>query len=453
MRNKLLSIMALLIVSLLALPLVSALNSGAFTWEVDVNGDEAEVGILSGEEVYVDTDGSGVLEAGEINANNTVSTVSVEEGQTVEVEVTLATGDLGAEEYVNDIEVEAKIKGYEYSRNEPMSDSTKLFDMKENTQKTVRLHVDLPRNLEKREYWLRLSIDADNTASVERIVKLNVEPTRHGVDIADVTFSPGNTVKAGRSLLATVLLENFGDKEEEDVKVTVTMPALGITASEYVDAVKTDDNNVDFEDVPEMFLAIPATAEAGDYDVVVKAEYDRFEEVVETYTVHVLANEMFTGDETTLVLAVGPENQNIQAGKAGRYAVALTNAGVKSRAYLLSAVAGQWATVSLSDSLVVLEPGKNKVVYVDVAAAQDATQGMQTVALTISANNEELETVSLGANVVAPTVAAPAAQTLNLRNGLEIALIVLVVILVIIGLIIGFSRLRKDEGDEEKAYY
>ncbi|MBI2111944.1 hypothetical protein HYT52_00205 [Candidatus Woesearchaeota archaeon] len=452
MRNKLLSIMALFIVSLLALPLVSALSESAFSnWNVEVNGDEAQLGVvgvvdaLGNEDVYVDTNTNGVFDAG---IDTIVSTISIEEGQTVDVEVTLNTGAV-----VKDIEVEAKIKGYEYSRNEPMSDSTKLFDMAANTQKTVRMQIDLPRNLEKQVYWLHINVDSANSDSLERVVKLNVEPTRHGVDIADVTFSPGNTVKAGRSLLATVLLENFGDKEEEDVKVTVTMPALGVTASEYVDAVQTDDNNVDYEDVPEMFLAIPATAEAGDYDVVVKAEYDRFEEVVETYTVHVLANEMFTGDETTLVLAVGPENQNIQAGKAGRYAVALTNAGVKSRAYLLSAVAGEWATVSLSDSLVVLEPGKNKVVYVDVAAAQDATQGMQTVALTISANNEELETVSLGANVVAPTVAAPTAQTLNLRNGLEIALIVLVVILVIIGLIIGFSRLRKDEGDEEKAYY
>ena len=386
-----------------------------------------------------------------------VQTISVDEGQTIDVEVTLVTGDLGTETSIEDIEVEARIKGYEYSRNEPMSDSTRMFDLAENTRKSVDLNLDLPRNLEQQVYWLHVTVETANSGSVERIVKLNVEPTRHGVDIADVTFSPGNTVKAGRSLLASVLLENFGSRAEDDVKVTVSLPQLGVSASEYVDVVEVDDSesdaNVDYEDVPEMFLPIPANAEAGDYEVVVTAKYDRFEEVTESYTVHVLANEMFQpGDEETLVLAVGPETQNVKAGTTGRYAVALTNAGTKSRAYLVSAVAGDWASVSLSDSLVVLEPGKNKVVYVDVAVAQNAAAGAQTVAVTISANDEALETVSLGAVVAAVEQSANA--NVSLRSGLEIALIVLVVILVVIGLIIGFSKLRKDNnGDEDKAYY
>ena len=461
MRSKLLSVMALFVISLFALPLVSALSNDAFQWQVEVNGDE----VFVGEVMDVDTNGDGVVDREDVvgdvfNVDPTtgavsvvdgiVPTVTVEEGQAVDIEVSLFTN---ATEGAEDVEVSAKIKGYEYSRYEPMSDSTRLFDMAANTQKTVRLSVDLPRDLEKDVYWLHLTIDSANSRSVERVVKLNVEPARHGVDIADVSFSPGNTVKAGRSLLASVLLENFGDDKEEDVKVTVSMPALGVTASEYVDEVKTEDSNVDYEDVPEMFLPIPAEATAGDYDVVVKVQYDRFEEVVETYTVHVVADERFqTGDDATLVLAVGPETQNIPAGSAAKYAVALTNGGSKNRAYLLSAVAGNGVSVSLSDALVVLEPGKNKVVYADVSVAPTAVPGAQTVALTISADNEVLETVSLGANVVA-SQAPVAGSDVSLRNGLEIALIVLVVILVIIGLIIGFSRLRKDEGDEEKAYY
>ena len=83
--------------------------------------------------------------------------------------------------------------------------------------------------------------------------------------------------------------------------------------------------------------------------------------------------------------------------------------------------------------------------------AQDPPQGAQTVAVTISANSEVLETVSLGATVVAPTSAAE--TSVSLRNGLEIALIVLVVVLVVIGLIVGFSRLRKDDNGEDKTYY
>ena len=281
-------------------------------------------------------------------------------------------------------------------------------------------------------------------------MKLNVEPTRHGIAIDDVAFSPSNTIKAGRSLLTKVLLANYGDKDEEDVKVTATIPQLGLSATEYIDSVNTDEHNVDYDRVPEMFLPIPANAAAGDYQVVVTAEYDRFETVSKTYTVKVVADERFQpAGQETLVLAVGPEMQNIAAGKVGRYAIALTNAGQASKAYLLSATSGNGLTTTLSENLVVLGAGQNKVVYADVAVSADATPGAQTVPVAISANKELLETVNLGVTVSA----AQAGDSANLRNGLEIALIVLIVVLVIIGLIIGFSRLRKDEGDEEKAYY
>ncbi|MBI2151100.1 hypothetical protein HYU21_00010 [Candidatus Woesearchaeota archaeon] len=452
MSNKLLSLVALFVISLLALPTALALNAGNFGWSVEVNGDE----VIFGNEVRVwdnpltatvETDEEVFLNGGLVP----VPSISVEEGQAIDIKVTLDTFDGVA---ATDIELEARIKGYEYSARESLSDSTPLFDIAANTQKTKTLSLTLPRNLEKQVYWLHLTLDSANSASIEAIVKLNVEPTRHGVGINDVSFSPGNTIKAGRSLLTTVLLENFGDKDEDDVKVTVAIPELGVSAVEYVDpALDNGAMDVNYEDVPEMFLPIPATAAAGDYNVEVTVEYDRFEEVKDTYVIHVLANEQFQpADEETLVLAVGPETQNVQAGQTARYAIALTNAGSKSRAYLLSSSTGTWATVALSNSLVVLEPGKNTVVYVDVTASADAALGTQTVPVAISANNEVLETVNLGATVTAAPQAV-SNSNVSLRTGLEIALIVLVVVLVIIGLIIGFSRLRKDDDEEEKKYY
>jgi len=283
---------------------------------------------------------------------------------------------------------------------------------------------------------------------------LAVEPSRHGVDIKDVSFSPGNTVKAGRSLLATVLLENFGDKTEKDVKVTVAVPELGVSATEYVDVVQTDNHNIDYEDVPEMFLPIPATAKEGEYTVVVTVKYDDLRETVtEAFPISVLANELFQekSNAAKLVLAIGPENQNVAAGKTATYAIALTNAGVTSKAYTLEAATGSWATATLSDSLVVLEAGKNQVVYLDVAVNAGTDAGEHVASLVIKSGNEALQTVTVKANVVAGDNSV--AGNFSLRNGLEIALIVLVVLLVIIGLIIGFSRLRKDDEEEEKTYY
>lgn len=442
--RKLLSLMALFVVALLALPAVSALNEDNFGWMIEVNDNH----VLSSNDVQDVVDDNGVF-VGEDTFRDGVSvpSVSVEEGERMNIKVTLTTGDR-----VEDIEVEAELKGYEYSDYEDLSDSTHLFDMAANTQKTVRLSFDLPKNLDKEIYWLHLNIYNQASSPVRQIVKLNVEPARHGLDIADVSLSPGNTVKAGRSLLTTVLLQNFGDKDEKDVKVTVAIPALGVTQSEFVDVIRTDNHNIDYEDVPEMWLQIPATAAEGDYEVVVSARYDDLRETVaKRFNVHVVPDERFQARAAdTLVLAVGPELQNVATGKTATYAVALTNAGVNSKAYLLEVVAGDWATASLSENMVVLSPGSNQVVYVDLTAAGDAAAGEHVASLVVKSGSEVLETIPLRANVVP---GAASADGFSLRNGLEIALIVLVVLLVIIGLIIGFSRLRKDEEEDEQTYY
>ncbi|MBS3127235.1 hypothetical protein J4228_03655 [Candidatus Woesearchaeota archaeon] len=415
--RKFVSVMALFVISLLTFSMVSALSSTEVSWgTIKVNGDE--VG---------DTE-----------------MLAVEEGQTLSIKVGLkAAAD------VKDLEVEAEISGYEYADYEDLEDSTPLFDVSANTTKYVDLSVKLPKDLEKNEYWLRLRVMTKNGAALTKDVKLAVEPTRHGVDIADVVLSPGMTVKAGRYVLASVLLENYGDKDEKDVKVTVAVPELGVSAVEYVDVMETDNHNVEREDVPEMFLSIPATAAEGDYQLKATATYDDLRETVtKTYTLHVVPNELFQKSDK-LVLAVGPETQTVAAGKTAVYGIALANEGVSSKAYTLEVVTGDWATASLSDVLVVLEPGKTKTVTVDVTPAADAPAGEHTVSVAVKSGSETLETVALKASVVP----GQANSNLSLRNGLEIALIVLVVLLVVIGLIIGFSRLRKDDEGEEQTYY
>ena len=432
--RKLLSILALVLLSLVSVSLVSAtyVPGQLQVSSVKVNGDE--VNLLSS----ADLQG---------NTVDTVGGVSVEEGETLKVRVGLEA--LG---HVEEVQVEAEISGYEFSDTEPVQDSSPIFDIEgvpAGTTRHVDLELNLPKQLEKDRYLLRVRVtDKDNTDLTGYVV-LQLEPKRHGLDIKDVVFSPGTTVKAGRSLLTSVLLENFGDKDEKNVKVTVEVPQLGIKASEFVDQVKTDDHNVDYEDVPEMFLAIPSTAAEGDYDVKVSAQFkDLRDTVSKTFSIHVMPNEMFQKTEK-LVLAVGPETQSVAAGKTATYAVALTNAGTASKAYTVEAVTGNWATAKVSDNLVVLDAGKSKVVYVEVTAAADAAAGEHATAVSVKSGEDVLQTVSFKANVVA---SAPA-QTVSLRNGLEIALIVLVVLLILIGLVIGFSRMRKDEEGEQKSYY
>ena len=420
--RKLLSVMALFVISLLTVSMVSAgtttlggLTDPTSEMNVEVNGEE--------------DDGS---------------FPAVEEGEELEVEVELVNnGQTDAE----NIEVEARLMGYD---EEDVKESTSVSKVTVGTKKTVKLKLTVPNDFPNGNATLRVLVTG-GVDELYTIYQLYVESPSHSVKIADVSFSPSLTVKAGRSLLTTVLLENVGENVEEDVKVTVEVPELGISVSEYVDEVAVDDH----EDVDEMFLQIPADAEAGEYTVKVTAKYDDLDEsVTETYTLKVLENDLVKPQTKAgkLVLAVGPERQSVTLGdnKAVSYAVALTNEGSASKAYMLEVATGDWATAKLSESLVVLEPGQNKVVYVDLTANADAAVGEHLASLTVKSGSDVLESVVLKTTVVQGTSADK--ESVSLRNGLEIALVVLVVLLVLVGLVIGFSRLRKDNDGEEKYY-
>lgn len=416
MRNSFLTL--LLIAALTLTSLVGAVNDNGVDVlinSVEINGDDVLVGFP----------------------------VLVDKGDTLNIRVGI-TANLNR---VEDLELDAKISGYEYSDNDNLYDSTSLFDVPAGTTKYVNLEIGLPRDMEGYVYTLRLRLLDQNGAELLAERTIYVESQRHGVDFADVSIS--STVRAGRSLFTRVLLENFGEKDQENVKVTVGIPELGMSATEYVDLIESGK----YANVPEMFIQIPASAEEGIYAVQVTVRYNGLRESVsEQYSVTVLPYEfdnLVKVNEEASVLAVAPESQTVAAGSTAVYGVALANEGQSSKAYTVEVVTGDWASASVSESLVVLESGKSQVVYVKLAAAENAPTGAHTASVVVKSGDEVLETLTLGAEVVP---AQNGNTTVGLKNGLEIALIVLVVLLVVIGLIIGFSRLRKEE-DDEQTYY
>lgn len=427
--RKLLSLMAVLVISLLAVSLVSATPS--------------TLGGLTAANVTVEVNGEEMVGA---------TSLVFEEGETldIKVELEIVNNANTVDDSAKGIEVVARLSGYEYSDSVELEDSTALFDVREGTRKRVNLELTVPRDLDNGVNTLRVLVLDRNSNAIVNEYQFEVESPRNSVDIEDVSFSPGNTVKAGRSLLASVLVENFGSKAEKDVKVSVEIPTLGVSTTDYIDELEADNSEAvsgDYEGG--LLLQIPASAEAGDYEVLVTVKYDNgHKTLTKAYTVSVLGNELFQPAEK-LVVVVSPESQAVAAGRTAVYGVALSNEGTSSKAYTLSVVTGDWATASLSENLLVLAPGESKVVYVEVVVDANAAVGEHAVSLAVKAGDKVLETITLTADVAS---AAPGSDV-DLRDGLEIALIVLVVVLVIVGLIVGFSRLRKDEEEDDKTYY
>ncbi|MBS3147536.1 hypothetical protein J4219_01485 [Candidatus Woesearchaeota archaeon] len=185
--------------------------------------------------------------------------------------------------------VRASIDGYEFSSDEDISAKYGPFKLGANNTKIIKLTMHLPDDVELDQYLLRIDLSDRNNAKDTYEYLLAVDAPRHAMKIMDVTFNPGSTVTAGQSLLGRVRLENKGQKDEQDVKVVVSIPELGLSATQYIEEVENGDEQ---EETEEFFMRLPRCAEPGVYDVKVAATYnDGHDTVGTTSKITVLENE------------------------------------------------------------------------------------------------------------------------------------------------------------------
>ncbi len=386
----------------------------------------------------------------------------VELGQGIDIKVKLQA-NAGDED---NIEVEADILGYEYNDHVEISDSTHTFDMDGNDTMYKTLSVSIPGNAEKDEYDLRIRIAGRTGIAFEGLYLLKVDGTRHNVIIKDIVLSPENEVKAGRALLATLRIKNSGEKDEESIKIKISIPELGLSASDYIDELEDGESTTS----EELYLRIPSCNEEGTYKVVAEVEYDEgYERVQKETTIRVVEDEVCETSESPseqqkpttsqTIISVGSTQQDVPQGEGGViYPLTITNAGSTSKTFILSVEgADEWATTRISPAnTVVLGAGEMKAAYLYVSANEDATVGEHMFTVTIKVDSSVLKQIPFTANIVQPESNGNWDQ---LKKGLMTGLVIIVVLLVILGLIIGFNKLKGgDESEDEetedgKTYY
>ena len=380
-----------------------------------------------------------------VTQSSTNFILDVERGDTLDVKVKLTpTTDM------DDVEVEAVLRGID--SNDKVEDISETFDAKSGVSYVKKLSLPLVAKMDQDRYKLRIRVSDRDSATVEQTYELEVDTKRHDVEIRDVVLSPNTEVKAGRALLATVRLRNTGEKDQDGVKVVVSIPELGVSASDFVDELEREDDNDDQATTEEMFLRIPDDAETGDYKVRVEVYFDDGDKKnVKETSISVLGGTAQAKAQEKTVIAVAVDRQSaVQGGQEVGYPITLTNAGSESKTYTVSADGAAWATFRVAPSnVMVMGAGESKAVTVFVKANDNAPVGQQTFTLTISSNDKVLKQLPLSVDVQKASGAA------QLKRGLEVGLVVLVILLVIIGLIIGFSKLRGNDEEEggEKTYY
>jgi hypothetical protein len=177
--------------------------------------------------------------------------------------------DLMATADDTNVEVDAFISGYEYDSTASLSKSSEIFDVNANTEYIKTLSFQLPSDVQKDDYKLRILITDRNGQELIQDYNLKVDSARHVMNIVGVVLSDSN-VKSGSALLSTVRVENRGQNTESNVKVTVSVPDLGLSATGYIDDLKADKQ----KDSEELYLRIPTCAKAGVYQLDTEVDYN-----------------------------------------------------------------------------------------------------------------------------------------------------------------------------------
>ena len=367
---------------------------------------------------------------------NAENRLSIERGEDYEVRIKFT-----ALEDIKDTEVRIFVSGYEYSDINDIQDKTPVFDAEANVTYVKKLNLNLPDDVDTADYKLRVIIS--DRYNNERIANYNLklDVPRNALKIDDVIFNPENAVKAGSALLTSVRIENKGEKAQDDVKVTVSIPGLSISASEYIEQI---DNNDDEEETEEIFLRIPKCAKAGNYDVTIDVEFSQLQrKITEKKTIAVLEDDTCGEETPKTTITLGNQMQNAQSGQTATFPITVTNAGRTSKTFIVTVPSTEWATVTITPtSTLVVPAGQTQTIFVNVQVDKDTPTGAHSLTATVT-SGEDTHELTLTANVAQSKSTA--------RTVFETILIVLVVLLVILGIVIAIAHYRNR--DQTETYY
>jgi len=366
---------------------------------------------------------------------NSVNTLSLERGEEYQVRVAFTpTQDL------DNVEVRVSITGYEFNDIQEIDDKTSLFDADANVTYVKKLNIVVPDDVDEDNYKLRIYVsDRYNDATIQTY-NLKVDLPRNSLKIEDVILNP-TVVKSGSALLTTVRVENKGEKDQKDVKVTVSIPELGISATEYIEEIESADEE---EETEEIFLRIPSCAKAGNYDVNVEVEYSqKHQKITQKETIAVLADETCNEQEKTTTILQNSQPQNVQPEQTAIFPVTITNTAKTSKTFTITLQNTNWAQTTITPtSMVVLPAGQTQTIFVNIIPQKETPQGAHSITATITSGNYNEQT-TFTVNVLE--------QNNSAKTIFESILVVLLVILVIIGIVIAIMHFKGK--DEPQTYY
>lgn len=378
--------------------------------------------------------------------------VHADRGDTIDVTVQLKGSSINE----NDVRVKAWIGGYKYDEVEDM---TSQFKVLADTTYVKNLELELPEDMDSTEdYTLHVEVYGPLGDEVEDSLAftLRVTPVQDLLNVQDVMFNPGLTVEAGNPLYANVRVENMGDNKQEDIRVSLSIPALGISTRTYIDelvseevcyAFDCDDTEETSANSNDLMIKIPENAKAGTYDLVVSIEYDRLHESTQkVYTLNVENKEVVSEDEFEIsrIINVDTQTKEVDQGKGVIYRLTLANLGSKTETYNVE-VNGvdTWGTSRVDPSYVTLASDSTGETFVYISANENAAPGLHVFNVKVKSGDAVVKEFNLNADVKEVL-----SNKMNITSILWIVFAVLVIVVIVLGIILLVKRSNKEDAEE-----
>ncbi len=370
------------------------------------------------------------------------ATLNVERGDVLNLEVLI-----NGINNVDDVRVRAEIDGYEHG---DIEDRTALFDIEAGRLYKKTLNLVIPNDIDASEtYTLRVTVTDDDN-NEEFNVSLNVDEQRHNLGIFDVLVSPGGKAIAGRPLFVTARIENLGDMKEENVKVTASIPELGVSTSGYIDELITeaqedsgtsDDDEENSQSI-DLTLRIPDDAESGNYNVKIDVEFNRGNDLVSTS--ETVSIEGVEKKESNAIVSIDSTSKDVRSNAETSYKLMIANIGNERAVYSVEADGEDlWGNARVEPSFITVDPDSSAEVKVYLSAKKDASAGSHSFVVKVNEGKTLVQEMSLNANVIQSSVWG------GLRQVLTVIFVVLVVLLVVLGIVIAFKKMSSEGFDEE----
>lgn len=336
-------------------------------------------------------------------------------------------------------------------------EETDYFTVRNEWEGSETLYLDLDPDVfdteEDNMYRLHIEMEDEQGHKLEvENIMIEVSNQRHSIELYDVNFPNGREVTAGSIFQANVGVKNLGHSREEDVKITLSIPELGIstrtdrfdlwTEEEFFDD-GNDDDDFHYKLHRSLFLAIPLNTISGVYDVDVEVSYNDGDDVVEkTYSL-IVSSGVAPSDA---VISIDSTNQDVTRGQGAVYKIMFANLGNQAGTYTVdvSGVSG-WGTARVDPKTVTVGPDDTAEMYIFVSADEGAGLGSQSFTAKVMTGGATVKEFSLNANVVSST----SADVMSVKEGLQIGFMIVLVILVILAIILVAKKLGKDSSEEE----